>query len=183
MNLPRLILPALLCLAPLPATLAASEPASCSAEQAEISRLQARVLELEKALRGPVAPVASAIPAAPAASPASTAAGAAPASTSGLAPKPAKKIVVVEEEAYSRSGCSPGLFQSIPYAKWMDSELWLELEKGMRPEAVESLLGPEHYDTAAGDNLKWEYGRCGARSDAQLLFNQGKLADWRAPAK
>lgn len=168
MNLPRLILPVFLCLASLPVTLAASEPGSCSTEQAEISRLQARVLELEKALRGP----------APAA-----AASTAPAAPPGLAPKPANKIVVVEEEPYSRSGCSLGLFQSIPYAKWMDTELWLELEKGMRPAEVESLLGPEHYDTAAGNNLKWEYGRCGARSDAQLLFSQGKLADWRPPSK
>lgn len=168
MNLPRLILPVFLCLASLPVALAASEAGNCSMEQAEISRLQARVLELEKALRAP-APNA--------------AASTSPAAAPGLAPKPANKIVVVEEEPYSRSGCRPSVFQDVPYAKWMDGELWLELEKGMSPVEVESLLGPEHYDTAGGGNVKWEYGKCGARARAQLLFVQGQLADWRAPSK
>jgi hypothetical protein len=168
MNLPRLILPAFLYLASLPVALAASEPGSCSTEQAEISRLQARVLELEKALRSPAPPAA---------------ASAAPTAAPGLAPKPANKIVVVEEEPYSRSGCRPSVFQDVPYAKWMNGELWLELEKGMSPVEVESLLGAEHYDTAGGGNVKWEYGKCGARARAQLLFVQGQLADWRPPSK
>lgn len=168
MKLTKLILPAVLGLSALPLTPAVAEPASCSAEQAEINRLQARVLELEKALRGPSIPEA-----------ASSAATATP----GLAPKPANKIVVVEEEPYSRSGCRPSLFQDVPYAKWMDTELWMELEKGMSPPEVENLLGPEHYDTAGGGNVKWEYGKCGPRARAELLFKQGVLSDWRLPGK
>ncbi|WP_148044750.1 hypothetical protein [Stagnimonas aquatica] len=167
MKVTTLILAPLLGLSILP-LMAAADPASCLAEQAEISRLQARVLELEKALRGPAAPEA---------------ASTAPTASPGLAPKPANKIVVVEEEPYSRSGCRPSLFQDVPYAKWMDPELWMELEKGMSPVAVESLLGPEHYDTAGGGNVKWEYGKCGPRARAELLFEKGQLSDWRLPSK
>ncbi|TAJ53490.1 MAG: hypothetical protein EPN60_01245 [Nevskiaceae bacterium] len=169
MRLPKLIVLTLLGLNVLPLASAADGPASCSTEQAEINRLKARVLELEKALRSPAPPEAVSVSTGTAAT--------------GLAPKPANKIVVVEEEPYSRSGCRPSLFQDVPYAKWMDPELWMELDKGMSPAEVEGLLGPEHYDTAGGGNVKWEYGKCGARARAQLLFEQGKLSDWRLPGK
>ena len=88
---------------------------------------------------------------------------------------------MVVEEPYSRTGCRAGLFEGIKPAKWQESNVWFDLEKGQTPAAVEALLGVEHYDEAGGGNVIWHYGRCGKRSMAQVLFSQGKLADWRAP--
>lgn len=149
----------------------AAEPTACVTQDAEIASLKARIRELEAARGSTSAAVtgsaqAALEPAAP-----------------GLAPKPAKTVVVTEVEPYSRSGCRPSLIQDIPYAIWMDEYRWTELDKGMDAVEVEKLLGPEHYDTAGGGNVKWEYGKCGDRSRAQLLFVNGKLADWRPPAR
>ena len=163
----RLTAPLLLSLL-LPLSLQAAAPAAeCSALQAEVETLRAKVLALEGAL----------LPAPSAA--AQTADTALP----GTAAKPeaVKKLVI--EEPYSRTGCSRGLFKGIEPARWQEPDLWLELEKGQSPAQVEKLLGIEHYDERGGGNIVWHYGKCGASSMAQVLFKQGRLADWRAPAQ
>lgn len=146
---------------------AASPATDCTALQQEVTQLRARVRTLEAALR----PVATA--------PAQTAASALP----GTAAKPAATQTLVIEEPYSRSGCSKGLFAGIAPAKWQGADLWLDLEKGQSPAAVEALLGVEHYDERGGANVIWHYGKCGAASKAQVLFSSGRLADWRAPSR
>ena len=143
--------------------MAAPAASDCSALQQEVTQLRAKVSTLEAALR-PVAPTqtpASALP--------------------GTAAKPAATQTLVIEEPYSRSGCSKGLFAGIAPAKWQDGNLWLDLEKGQSPAAVEALLGIEHFDERGGANVIWHFGKCGAASRAQVLFTDGRLADWRAP--
>lgn len=164
----------LLALATGPALLAAAEPAGCASQDAEITALKARIRELE-ALHKPATATAPA--------PTASAQAALPPASPGLAPKPPAQVVVTEVEPYSRSGCRPSLFQDIPYAIWMDEHRWEELHKGMSAVEVETLLGPEHYDTAGGGNVKWEYGKCGEQARAELLFVRGKLAEWRAPRR
>lgn len=148
-----------------PAASQAIEPTACTALQAEVETLRAKLRALETA-------------AAPAAVPAAIA----PA-VEGLAPKPAPVQRVVVEQPYSRTGCSESLFKGMAPARWQDGDLWLDLEKGLSPAAVEKLLGVEHYDEQGGGNLVWHYGKCGAASRAQLLFTDGKLANWRAPSR
>lgn len=162
----RLTAPLLLLLLPL-SLHAATPAAECSALQTEVETLRAKVLALEAALiPAPTAPPQTADTALP-----------------GTAAKPeaVKKLVI--EEPYSRTGCSRGLFKGIEAARWQDTDLWLELEKGQSPAQVEKLLGVEHYDERGGGNIVWHYGKCGDSSMAQVLFEQGRLADWRAPAQ
>lgn len=140
--------------------------ADCTALQAELETLRAKVRRLEAGQGA----VISAIP--------QTATSALP----GTAPKPAAKATVVIEEPYSRSGCRKGLFEPIASAKWQDAQLWFDLERGQSPAEVEALLGVEHYDGQGADNVVWHYGKCGSSSMAQVLFTKGKLADWRAPS-
>lgn len=141
-------------------------PASeCSALQAEVEALRAKVRALE----------ASALPVT---TPPQQAAAALP----GTAAKPAAVARVVIEEPYSRTGCSRGLFKGIAPARWQDIELWRDLAQGQSPAEVEQLLGIEHYDERGGRNVIWHYGNCGASSRAQVLFTDGKVADWQAPA-
>ncbi|MES2883310.1 MAG: hypothetical protein V4709_00775 [Pseudomonadota bacterium] len=159
----RLILPLLALLA---APAFAAPAADCTALHAELETLRAKVRTLEAAQRLPVAPTA---PAAASALP-------------GTAAKPTATATVVIEEPYSRTGCRKGLFEPIAAAKWQDAQLWLDLERGQSPAEVERLLGVEHYDEQGGGNVIWHYGKCGAASLAQVLFTQGRLADWRAPS-
>ena len=160
--------PSLLCSLLLPFTSLAASPATaeCSALQLEVDALRAKVRLLEGALT-PVATAAAQTP---------------DTALPGTAAKPeaVKKLVI--EEPYSRTGCSRGLFKGIEPARWQDHELWLELEKGQSPAEVEKLLGVEHYDERGGGNIVWHFGKCGASSMAQVLFKQGRLADWRAPS-
>ena len=142
----------------------AAEVNDCAALQSEVETLRLKVRQLEAA--------ASATPAT-----------AATPSLPGVASKPPATQTVVVEEPYSRTGCSKGLFQGIEPAKWQDPDLWLDLEKGQSPAAVEALLGVEHYDERGGGNVVWHYGRCGATSVARVLFTAGKLADWRPPSR
>ena len=157
----------------------ATEPVeNCAALRTENEALKARILELEKATM----PVADAAPAmTPPVSPNVPAARVPPPAALASTPKPSKIVRVIEEEPYSRSGCRGGLFKSIPNAIWMEVDRWRDLDKGMSPADVEKLLGPEHYDSTGGNRVKWEYGKCGSFSDAQLLFQDGRLTDWRAP--
>lgn len=184
--LPRLLLCGLL-LSPVLGR--ATEPAgSCEALKAENEALKARLRALEAQLPTTASTAAPSAARAPVeARPAPVPAVAAPvppaAALPGLAPKPAPKRVVVEEEPYSRSGCRAGLFTPLPHARWMEKDRWLDLEKGMSPVEVEQLLGPEHYDSVGGSRVKWEYGKCEAASKAQLLFDQGQLLDWRPPTQ
>lgn len=157
----------LLLLLALPSAGAAPATTDCSTFQQEVTQLRERVRMLEAALR----PVATA--------PAQTAASTLP----GTAAKPAATQTLVIEEPYSRTGCSKGLFAGIAPAKWQNADLWLDLEKGQSPAAVEALLGVEHYDERGGGNVIWHYGKCGAASRAQVLFSNGQLADWRVPAR
>lgn len=164
--LPRLLLCGLMSI---PGLGAAAEPA-CADLQAENQALKARIQQLE---------AASALQGAPAV--ATPAPAAIDPKTPGLAPKPAKTVRIVEEEPYSRSGCRAGLFTPLPPARWMERDRWEDLEKGMSAVEVERMLGVEHYDTEGGGRIKWEYGKCGSSSKAQLLFENGRLIDWRAP--
>ncbi|MES2683230.1 MAG: hypothetical protein V4650_06875 [Pseudomonadota bacterium] len=159
----------LLCAAAIvgPAWSAAAEPESCKALQAEVETLRARLLALEAV--SPAVPVVAPLPV--------------PAAAPGLAAKPAAIQRVVVEAAYSRTGCSAGLFKGIAPARWQDADLWLDLEKGLSAVEVERLLGVEHYDEQGGGNMVWHYGKCGSDSRAQVLFTNGKLADWRAPSR
>ena len=160
------LLPCCLLLA-MSSALATPTSTDCSALQQEVTQLRERVRMLEATL----SPVATA--------PAQTAASALP----GTAAKPAAIQTLVIEEPYSRTGCSKGLFAGIAPAKWQNADLWLDLEKGQSPAAVEALLGVEHYDERGGGNVIWHYGKCGAASRAQVLFSNGQLADWRVPAR
>ena len=162
-SLPHWLLCAAFLLGPI--RVAAAEAETCTALQAEVETLRAR-LKLLEAAAVPTAALPALAPVAP-----------------GLAAKPAAIQRVVVEEPYSRTGCSEGLFKGIAYARWQDADLWLELEKGLSPAEVEKLLGVEHYDEEGGGNLLWHYGKCGAASRAQLLFTKGKLVDWRAPSR
>jgi hypothetical protein len=135
----------------------------CAALQTEVEQLRARVKALEAA-QTHLAPPVDAAPVLP-----------------GAAAKPAAVATVVVEEPYSRTGCSKGLFKGIEPARWQETDLWLDLEKGQSPAAVEKLLGVEHYDERGGDKVIWHYGKCGASSMAQVLFTKGLLSDWRAP--
>lgn len=166
------------------ATGRAAEPVdACAALRAENEALKARILELEKgtAPAAAAAPVAAAPVATAPVPPTIPATPAPPPTASEPASKPTKIVRVVEEEPYSRSGCRGGLFKSIPHAIWMEVDRWQDLDKGMSPAEVEKLLGPEHYVSTGGNRIKWEYGKCGSFSDAQLLFQDGRLIDWRAP--
>lgn len=149
--------------AALPLLVAAQVPNDCRALQTEVEALRARVKILEAANAQPLPKQPAALP--------------------GTAAKPAAKQIVIVEEPYSRSGCRQSLFEGAASAKWQDVELWLELEKGQLPAKVEALLGPEHYDERGGNNVIWHYGKCGASSMAQVLFTNGKLADWRKPSR
>jgi len=161
----------LLCgLLSIPALSAAAEPA-CADLQAENQALKARIQQLEAASQTATPAPAVTAPAPAAVDP----------KTPGLAPRPAKTVRVVEEEPYSRSGCRAGLFTPLPPARWMERDRWEDLEKGMSAVEVERMLGIEHYDTEGGGRTKWEYGKCGSASKAQLLFENGRLLDWRAP--
>jgi len=162
-KLPRWLLCSLLLIP----TLSAATELGCAALQSENEALKARIRELETGLAAVVAPATPVAPPAPV--------------EPGLAPKPAKTVRVVEEEPYSRTGCRPSLFTPIPAARWMETDLWDGLEKGMAAVDVEKLLGVEHYDTSGGGRTKWEYGKCGQSSRAQLLFENGRLIDWRSP--
>lgn len=142
---------------------AAPVTTDCSALQQEVMKLRAQVRALEAAGR-PITSHQAAASALP-----------------GTAAKPAATQTLVVEEPYSRTGCSKGLFTGIAPAKWQDANLWLDLEKDQSPAAVEALLGVEHYDERGGANVIWHFGKCGAASKAQVLFTNGKLADWRAP--
>ena len=75
------------------------------------------------------------------------------------------------------------MFTAPPHAIWMELERWEDLARGMSLVEVERRLGPEHYDTGSGGRVKWEYGKCGRQSRAQLLFDSGRLVDWRAPTQ
>lgn len=174
--LPRLLLCGLL-LSPALGT-ATEPPGSCEALKAENEALKARLRALEAQ-----APATASTPVAASPTPAAATTAPPAAALPGLAAKPAKKLVVVEEEPYSRSGCRAGLFTPLPHARWMEKDRWLDLEKGMSPVEVEQLLGPEHYDSVGGSRVKWEYGKCGAASKAQLLFDNGQLLDWRPPTQ
>lgn len=143
----------------------AAAPAECAALQSEVETLRTKVKVLDAAQSPASTTLPSAAPALP-----------------GTAAKPLAVQTVVIEEPYSHTGCSRGLFKGIESAAWQDGSLWLDLEKGQSPAAVEKLLGVEHYDEHGGRNVVWHYGRCGKSSLAQLLFTDGKLADWRAPA-
>lgn len=167
-TLPRLLLCGLLSI---PALGTAAEPA-CADLQTENQALKARIQQLEAASK-------IAAPAPTADTPTATAA-IEPKAT-GLAPKPANTVRVIEEEPYSRSGCRAGLFTPLPPARWMERDRWEDLKKGMSAVEVELMLGIEHYDTGGGGRIKWEYGKCGISSKAQLLFENGRLIDWRAP--
>ncbi len=151
-------------LSPLALAAAGPSPAVCSALQAEVETLRAKLRSLE-ALVVPTAAPAQADPALP-----------------GTAAKPSATATLVIEEPFSRTGCRRSLFTGIEAARWQDSELWLDLQKGQSPAEVEKLLGIEHFDERGGDNVIWHYGKCGATSMAQVLFTGGKLADWRAPS-
>lgn len=141
---------------------AAAAISECAALQTEVETLRAKLRAYEST---PVAvqPVDTQLP--------------------GVAAKPAALQKMVIEEPYSRSGCSQGLFKGITPAIWQDSSLWLDLAKGQTPAAVEALLGVEHYDERGGSNVIWHFGKCGAASQAQVLFTNGKLANWRAPSR
>ncbi len=143
---------------------AATATTDCSAQRSELESLRARVRTLEATLlsAAPAQPNDTVLP--------------------GTAAKPAARATVVVEEPYSRTGCSRGLFKGVAAAAWQDAELWSELEKGQSPAQVEKLLGVQHYDEQGGDNVIWHFGKCGASSRAQVLFTNGKLADWRAPS-
>lgn len=187
MPAPKRLLSCLLLLAAGGAAAQSATDIGCAELRAENAALKARVQLLEAALKSPAtteAPAAAVIaPQAPA--PAAAAAPATPVmpAAPGLAPKPSVKRVVVEEEPYSRSGCRPNLLTPPPYAIWMDPERWEDLAKGMSQVDVERQLGPEHYDTVGGSREKWEYGKCGQQSRAQLLFDKGRLVEWRAPSQ
>lgn len=140
----------------------------CAADRAELEALRAKVKLLEAGqLRADTA--------------APTPAAAAPAPLPGAAAKPAAVARVVIEEPYSKTGCRKNVFTSLTPAAWQDAELWLDLDIGMSAAEVEKLLGVEHYDEAGGNRVVWHYGKCGASSRAQVLFDHGKLTDWRAP--
>lgn len=162
----RFIAPTLAVLPLLALPLLVAAANDCSALQTEVETLRAKVRTFEAGL---------------AAAPTTVAAG--NAALPGTAAKPAATQIVVVEEPYSRTGCSRGLFKGIEPAKWQDSGLWLDLSKGQPAAEVEKLLGVEHYDERGGGNVIWHYGRCQAASMAQVLFTNGKLADWRAPTR
>ncbi len=156
---------ATLLISALPA-IAFADASSCSALQTEVENLRARVKQLEAAALPATASTPASISALP-----------------GTAAKPPPQQYVVVEEPYSTTGCSRGLLKGIPPGKWQDTNLWSGLEKGQSPGAVEALLGAEHYDASGGGNVMWQYGKCGKSSMAQVLFSNGKLADWRAPSE
>lgn len=146
-------------------TAIAASPSECGALQAEVEALRAKVRLLEAAAQT-----------------VTTAPKQADAALPGMAAKPAAVAKVVIEEPYSRTGCSRGLFKGIAPARWQDQELWRDLARDQTPAEVEKLLGVEHYDERGGRNVIWHYGNCGASSRAQVLFTDGKVADWQAPA-
>lgn len=176
MRAPRLLLSCLLLATA--AARAQPTPTGCEVLRAENAALKARVQVLEAALQAGSQPAAAVVPPATPVPP-----GPPVAVAPGLAPKPAVKQVLVEEEPYSRSGCRPSMFKALPHAIWMETDRWEDLAKGMSDVEVERRLGPEHYDTTGGGRVKWEYGKCGLQSKAQLLFEQGRLVDWRAPSQ
>ncbi len=150
----------------LPALVSAEPtPPACTALQAELDTLRAQLHRFEAAekIAAPIAVLN------------------AEAVLPGTVAKPPATQILVIEQPYSKTGCRLGLFQAPARAKWQDTELWLDLEKELSPAAVEALLGSEHYDVRGGDNVIWQYGKCGASSQAQVMFSNSKLADWRAP--
>ncbi len=164
--------------------------AACTASAAEIAALKARVLELEAQLAGRTESAAGAANATPATS------GKAPPSNSATAeaqyavaaPTAAainqvtRKVVVVEEEAHSRTGCSLGLFKGVPYGKWREPFNWDSLDTGMSAAEVENLLGVEHYNIGSSKRMVWQYGKCGSQIQGEVLIEDGKLLDWRKPS-
>lgn len=135
---------------------------SCTDLQAENSALKARIAELE--LRGNAA-----LPPSPVILP-------------GTAAKPSPEVQVRVVAPYSRTGCSTGLFNSAPRARWQDAD-WQDLLKGMTAAEVETLLGVEHFDVTGGGNTIWQFGKCGNTAIAEALFSQGLLEHWRAPSQ
>jgi hypothetical protein len=163
--------------------------ATCTASATEIAALKARVLELEAQLAGRAAPaLASGSTAQTTASQAASATTASADAQFSVAtpPSPAinpvtRKVVVVEEEAHSRTGCSLGLFKGVPYGKWREPFHWDSLDKGMSAAEVEQLLGVEHYNIGSSKRMVWQYGKCGKQTQGEVLIEDGKLLDWRKP--
>lgn len=141
----------------------AEEAADCAALRVEVQALREKVAVLEAMTRTPAI---------------SMAAQSADAALPGISAKPD-----AIEKPYSRTGCSKGLFQNSKAARWQDVERWADLEKGLSQAEVEALLGVEHYDENGGGNIIWHYGKCDASSRAQVLFDNGRLMDWRAPSR
>lgn len=179
MRLPLLLAPALF----LVAGHTAAADAGCTARDAEVQALKARVLELEDQLAGRKAQLQV---------PAATATGSLQVQATGATPdlpqataqspnKVTRTVVVVEEEAHSRTGCSLGLFKGLPPGKWKEPGAWDELQTGMSAVEVELALGVEHYNVGGGNRVIWQYGKCGKLVRGEVLLVNGRVEQWRRP--
>jgi prepilin-type processing-associated H-X9-DG protein len=142
------------------------------------------------AAAGSEAVVSAAPPAAAATPPAAVAtpAPAAPPPAAALPqPPPGYALVKINpahpHKAFDDTGCSDGWFggPAGPDAPWKHQEQWDDLRRGMSMAQVEKILGEQHYETASGDRVSWQYGRCGHMSMSNVLFVDGRLAIWERP--
>lgn len=161
------------------ATLLSPAALYAQACSSEVEALKARVLELEAQLAARPAAIA---PLGTMSGLSSIAPGTSAGAQIGEGPnKVVRRVVVIEEVPYSRTGCSLGLFQGTAPGKWKDANAWETLQKGMPAAEVEAQLGIEHFNLGSGTRQIWQYGKCGNQAVGQVLLQDGRVEQWRAP--
>ena len=140
----------------------------------------------------PLPPAQAATPQAPT-SAAVAPQSAAPALPAGVAPNtvvpPGYKLVPANtpdyvdplSPPYTHAGCSRGMFQGPPPAKWNDASNWMGMRRGLNMAEVTDLLGKEHYDVSGRGRIEWQYGRCGDAVNGRVQFLDGQVVYWQPP--
>ena len=64
---------------------------------------------------------------------------------------------------------------------WKDVMGWLGLQRGMSPDEVKALMGPDYRESVSAKGKLWTYQDSKALLYGSISFNDGKVDDWTSP--
>ena len=64
---------------------------------------------------------------------------------------------------------------------WKDVMGWLGLQRGMSPDEVKELMGPDYRESVSAEGKLWSYQDAKALLYGSISFKDDKVDDWSSP--